>query len=117
MARVKRSVTARKYRKNKILDAASGFRGRSKNCFTVAIEKVEKAGQYAYRDRRARKRQMRALWIQRINAFVRARGLKYSQFIDKINKSGVAIDRKMFADLAVNNPEAFDAVLKNIAVA
>ncbi len=110
MARVKRGVTARA-RHKKVLELAKGYRGRSKSSFRIAIEKVEKGLRYAYRDRRAKKRNFRALWIQRINAGVRAEGLTYSQFINGIKRAGIEIDRKVLADLAVREPEAFKAIV------
>lgn len=94
-------------RHKKILKLAKGYRGRSNNCFRIAVEKVEKALQYAYRDRRTKKRDFRALWIQRINAAVREHGMVYSRFIDGLNKSGVVIDRKVLSDLAITSPEQF----------
>lgn len=103
-------TTAGKITKNrhrKIIKLAKGYRGRAKNCFTVAIEKVEKALQYAYRDRRNRKRDFRGLWIQRINAAAREHGMIYSQLINGLNKAGVEVDRKMLAELAVNNQDMF----------
>lgn len=106
MTRAK-SGTVSKNRHKKIIKLAKGYRGRSKNCFRIAIEKVEKGLQYAYRDRRTRKRDFRALWIQRINAAVREHGMIYSSFINGLNKAGVEIDRKMLAELAVNNAESF----------
>jgi large subunit ribosomal protein L20 len=90
---------------------AKGYRGRSKNCFRVALQRVEKALQYAYRDRRTRKRDMRALWIQRINAAARLHGLTYSQFMNGIHKAGIDVDRKVMADLAVREPSAFKALV------
>ncbi|AIL64909.1 Ribosomal protein L20 [Rickettsiales bacterium Ac37b] len=116
MARVKRGVT-KSARHKKILKLAKGYRGRSKNCYRIAIEKVEKALRYAYRDRRNRKRDFRALWIQRINAAVREYGLVYSRFIDGINKSGITMDRKVLADLAVREPEAFKSVVEQAKAA
>lgn len=110
MSRVKRGVTT-KARHKKILKLAKGYRGRSKNCFRVAIEKVEKGLQYAYRDRRNKKRDFRKLWIQRINAGVREHGLVYSQFINGLNKAGITLDRKVLADLAVREPESFKAIV------
>ena len=110
MARVKRGVTARA-RHKKTLDLAKGYRGRSKNTYRAAIEKVEKGLQYAYRDRRAKKRNFRALWIQRINAAVREHGLTYSQFISGIDKAGIEIDRKVMAELAVADAAAFKALV------
>ena len=103
-------TTAGKITKNrhrKIIKLAKGYRGRAKNCFTVAIEKVEKALQYAYRDRRNRKRDFRGLWIQRINAAAREHGMIYSQLINGLNKAGVEVDRKMLAELAVHNQDMF----------
>ena len=110
MAHVKRAVTAKK-RHKKILNLAKGYRGRAKNCFRIAIEKVEKALQYAYRDRRAKKRDFRSLWIQRINAAVRAEGLKYSQFIDGLKKANINLDRKQLSELAINDPKAFKQII------
>jgi large subunit ribosomal protein L20 len=106
MSRVK-SGKVSKNRHKKILKLAKGYRGRSNNCFRIAIEKVEKALQYAYRDRRNRKRDFRALWIQRINAAVREHGLVYSQFMGGLKKAAIEIDRKVLAELAVNNPQGF----------
>jgi large subunit ribosomal protein L20 len=106
MARVKRGVTARA-RHKKIIKMAKGYRGRSKNCFRIALQRVEKALQYAYRDRRNKKRDIRALWIQRINAGVRAYGLTYSRFINGLTKAGITVDRKIMADLAMNEPLSF----------
>ncbi len=115
MPRVKRGVTAHaKHRK--ILTAAKGYRGARRNVIRVAKQAVTKAGQYAYRDRRQRKRQFRALWITRINAAARDSGLSYSRFIDGLKKAGIEIDRKMLAELAVFNKEAF-AVLAETAKA
>jgi large subunit ribosomal protein L20 len=113
MARVTSGVTT-KARHKKVLKLAKGYRGRAKNCFRVAIEKVEKALQYAYRDRRTRKRNFRALWIQRINAAVRLHGLTYSKFIHGLEIAKVEIDRKVLADLAVREPAAF-AEIVNVA--
>lgn len=110
MARVKRGVTAHA-RHKKVLKLASGYRGRSKNTFRAAIEKVEKGLQYAYRDRRTKKRNFRALWIQRINAAVRDHGLSYSQFMSGVTKAGIEIDRKVMADLAAREPAAFAALV------
>ncbi|MGE4528142.1 MAG: 50S ribosomal protein L20 [Rhodospirillaceae bacterium] len=110
MARVKRGVTTHA-RHKKILKLAKGYQGRNSTCFRIAVEKVEKGLQYAYRDRRAKKRNFRALWIQRINAGVREHGLVYSRFIDGLNKAGIALDRKVLADLAVREPEAFAALV------
>ena len=106
MARVKRGVQARA-RHKKVLDKAKGYRGRRKNVFRVAVQAVTKAGQYAYRDRRQRKRQFRALWIARINAAAREHGLSYSRFINGLKKASIEIDRKVLADIAVYEKEAF----------
>lgn len=110
MARVKRGVTAHA-RHKKVLELAKGYRGRAKSSFRIAIEKVEKGLQYAYRDRRAKKRNFRALWIQRINAGVREEGLTYSQFIHGLKLAGIELDRKVLADLAAREPAAFKAVV------
>ena len=109
MPRVKRGVTANA-RHKKIIDQAKGYRGRRKNIFRVAIQAVTKAGQYAYRDRRQRKRQFRSLWITRINAAARIHGLSYSRFIDGLNKSSIVVDRKVLADIAVFDKVAFGAL-------
>ena len=113
MARVKRGVTTRA-RHKKILDMAKGYRGRSKNCFRVAIEKVEKGLQYAYRDRRNKKRDFRGIWIQRINAATRAHGLVYSQFIKGLIVAGIKLNRKMLSEIAIHQPNEF-AILVNQA--
>ncbi|HEV8028152.1 MAG TPA: 50S ribosomal protein L20 [Stellaceae bacterium] len=110
MARVKRGVTTHA-RHKKVLGLAKGYRGRAKNAFRIAIEKVEKGLRYAYRDRRAKKRNFRALWIQRINAGARAEGLTYSEFINGMKRAGIELDRKVLADLAVREPEAFKAIV------
>src|SRR5579884_356880 len=110
MARVKRGVTTHA-RHKKILKLAKGYRGRAGTAFRIAIEKVEKALQYAYRDRRNRKRDFRGLWIQRINAGVREHGLTYSQFMHGLKQAGVELDRKVLSDLAIREPEAFAAVV------
>lgn len=109
MARVKRGVTARA-RHKKVVKQAKGYRGRSKNVFRAAVEKVEKGLQYAYRDRRVRKRTFRSLWIQRINAGVREHGLTYSQFMNGLKRAGVEVDRKVLSDLAVREPAAFKSL-------
>ena len=106
MPRVKRGVTARA-RHRKVLDRAKGYRGRRKNVFRVANQAVNRAEQYAYRDRRQRKRQFRALWIMRINAAARMHGLSYSRFINGLSKANIGLDRKVLADLAVNDSRAF----------
>ena len=110
MARVKRGVTSHA-RHKKILKQAKGYRGRRKNTYKVARQAVEKAGQYAYRDRRVRKRQFRALWIQRINAASREHGLNYARFMSGLKHAGIEVDRKVLADLAVREPEAFKALV------
>ncbi len=97
-------------RHKKILKRAKGFRGRSGTCYVAAIQKVEKAMQYAYRDRRARKREFRKLWTVRINAAVRLHGLTYSRFINGLKKGGIELDRKVLADIAVRDPEAFKQI-------
>ncbi|GAB4529085.1 MAG: 50S ribosomal protein L20 [Amphiplicatus sp.] len=116
MSRIKRGVTARA-RHKKVLKQAKGYYGRRKNTFRVANQAVEKAGQYAYRDRRQRKRNFRALWIQRINAGARELGLTYARLIDGLNKAGVAVDRKALADLAVREPDAFKALAEKAKAA
>ena len=109
MPRVKRGVTARA-RHKKVLALAKGFRGRRGNVFRIAKEAVMKAGQYAYRDRRTKKRVFRQLWIARINAAARELGLTYSQFANGIRKAGIEIDRKVLADIAVHDQEGFAAL-------
>ncbi|HXF78317.1 MAG TPA: 50S ribosomal protein L20 [Usitatibacter sp.] len=111
MPRVKRGVTARA-RHKKVLDQAKGFRGRRKNVYRIAKEAVMRAGQYAYRDRRNRKREFRALWITRINAGCREAGLTYSQFIAGLKKAGIDMDRKVLADLAVFEKAAFGRIVE-----
>ena len=106
MSRVKRGVTARA-RHKKVLAMAKGYRGRNKNVFRVAVEKVEKGLQYAYRDRKAKKRSFRALWIQRINAATRLHDMTYSRFISGLNKAGIELDRKVLADIALKEPANF----------
>ena len=113
MARVKRGVASRKYRK-KVLKMAKGYQGRNKNCYRIAVQKVQKGLQYNYRDRRVRRREFRALWIVRLNAVVREMGMKYSTFIDKLKKAGIGLNRKMLADLAVNEPTAFKAIVDRV---
>ncbi len=105
-----------KNRHKKILKLAKGYRGRANSCFRVAIEKVEKGLQYAYRDRRNRKRDFRGLWIQRINASVREHGLVYSQFMGALKKAKIDIDRKVLAELAVNNNEGFANIVEQAKV-
>ncbi len=111
MARVKRGVTSHDKHK-KVLKAVKGQWGRRKNTIRVARQAMEKAMQYAYRDRRNKKRDFKSLWIQRINAGVRAEGLTYSKFINGLNKSGIKIDRKILAEIAYDNPEAFKTIVK-----
>ena len=111
MARIKRGVTA-KARHKEVLAQAKGYRGRSKNCYRLALRRVEKGLQYAYRDRRNRKRDFRALWIQRINAGAREHGLTYSQFINGVKRAGIELDRKVLSDLAIREPAAFAAIAK-----
>jgi large subunit ribosomal protein L20 len=111
MARVKRGVTGHAKHK-KVLKAAKGYYGRRKNTIRVAKQAVEKANQYAFRDRKRRKRTFRALWIQRLNAAVRQFDLTYSRFIDGLAKAGVTVDRKMLSDLAVREPAAFQAIVE-----
>jgi large subunit ribosomal protein L20 len=113
MPRVKRGVTARA-RHKKVLALAKGFRGRRGNVFRIAKQAVMKAGQYAYRDRRNRKRVFRRLWIARINAAARACGLTYSQFANGLKKAAIEIDRKMLADLAVNDQAAFSSIVERV---
>ena len=110
MARVKRGVTSHAKHK-KVLKAAKGFYGRRKNTIGIAKQAVEKSLQYAYRDRKNRKRNFRALWIQRINAAVREHGLTYGRFIDGLNKAGIEIDRKVLSDMAIHEPAAFVALV------
>jgi large subunit ribosomal protein L20 len=116
MARVKRGVTSHAKHK-KILKAAKGYYGRRKNTIRIAKQAVEKAMQYAYRDRKVRKRTFRALWIQRLNAAVREHGLTYSRFIDGLTKAGIGVDRKVLADLAMHEPAAFNAVVEKAKAA
>ena len=110
MARVKRGVTTHA-RHKKITDMAAGYRGRANNCFRTAIQRVEKGLQYAYRDRKARKREFRSLWIRRINAGARLNGLTYSQLMNGISRAGIEIDRKVLADIAARDPAAFTAIV------
>src|SRR5947199_9220716 len=110
MARIKRGTTTRAKHK-RILDQAKGYYGRRKNTIRIARQAVEKAGQYAYRDRKVKKRSFRALWIQRINAAVRAEGLTYGQFIHALNLAGIPLDRNVLADIAMHQAQAFTAIL------
>ena len=116
MSRVKRGVTAHA-RHRKVIKKAKGYYGRRKNTFRVANQAVEKAGQYAYRDRRVRKRNFRALWIQRINAAAREAGLTYGRFIHGLDRAGIEVDRKVLADLAVHEPEAFNGLVEKAKAA
>ena len=116
MSRVKRGVTAHA-RHRKVIKKAKGYYGRRKNTFRVANQAVEKAGQYAHRDRRAKKRNFRSLWIQRINAAAREVGLTYGRFIHGLDRAGIEVDRKVLADIAVHEPEAFKALAEKAKAA
>ena len=116
MSRVKRGVTSRAKHK-KVLKAVKGQWGRRKNTIRVARQAMEKAMQYAYRDRRNKKREFKSLWIQRINAGVREEGLTYAKFINGLNKSGIKLDRKILAEIAYDNPEAFKTIVKKAQAA
>ena len=116
MSRTKRGVTSRA-RHKKVFKFVKGQFGRRKNTIRIARQAMEKALQYAYRDRRAKKREFRSLWIQRINAGVRSEGLTYSKFINGLNKSGIKIDRKILAEIAYDNPEAFKTIVKKAQAA
>jgi large subunit ribosomal protein L20 len=116
MARVKRGVTAHAKHK-KVLKAAKGYYGRRKNTIRIAKQAVEKANQYAFRDRKRRKRTFRALWIQRLNAAVRPFGLNYSRFVDGLTKAGIVMDRKVLSDLAIREPAAFEAIVGQVKTA
>ena len=116
MARVKRGVTSHAKHK-KVLKAVKGQWGRRKNTIRIARQAMEKAMQYAYRDRRNKKRDFKSLWIQRINAGVRAEGLTYSKFINGLSKSGIKLDRKILAEIAYDNPEAFKTIVKKAQAA
>ena len=113
MARTKRGVI-NKSKHKKVFKLVKGQYGRRKNTIRVAKQALEKAMQYSYRDRRAKKREFRSLWIQRINAGVRAEGITYSKFIHALNKSGIKLDRKVLADIAYHNPEAFKSIVKKV---
>ena len=113
MPRVKRGVTARA-RHKKVLKQAKGFRGRRGNVYRIAKEAVMKAGQYAYRDRRAKKREFRALWIARINAAVRELGLTYSVFMAGLKRANIEIDRKVLSDMAIHDPAAFSSIVEKV---
>src|SRR5579864_5058198 len=110
MARVKRGVTT-PARHKKVLGLAKGYRGRDHSAYRIALEKVQKALQYAYRDRRNKKRDFRGLWIQRINAAAREHGLTYSQFMHGVKLAGIGIDRKVLSDIAIREPQAFSAIV------
>ena len=116
MARVKRGVTQHA-RHKKVLEQAKGYYGRRKNTIRIAKQAVDKAGQYAYRDRKAKKRTFRSLWIQRINAAARLEGFTYSQFINGLNKAGIEMDRKVLADIAGREPIAFAAIAAQVRTA
>ncbi len=116
MARVKRGTTAHA-RHKKVTDKAKGYYGRRKNVFRVAVQAVEKAGQYAYRDRKVRKRTFRGLWIQHINAGVREHGLTYSQFMNGLKKAGIELDRKVLSDLAISEPASFKGLVEKAQAA
>ena len=116
MARVKRGTTSHAKHK-KVYKAAKGYYGRRKNTIRIAKQAVEKANQYAFRDRKRRKRTFRALWIQRLNAAVREFGLTYSRFIDGLGRAGVAVDRKVLSDLAIHEPAAFRAIVEKAKTA
>lgn len=113
MPRVKRGVTARA-RHKKVLARAKGYRGRRGNVYRVAVQAVMRAGQYAYRDRRTKKRVFRSLWIARINAAAREHGITYSRFISGLNKAEIGLDRKVLAELAVNDKPAFAAIVAQV---
>ena len=113
MPRSVNSVASRA-RRTKVMKHAKGYFGRRKNVWTVAKNAVEKAFQYSYRDRKTKKRNFRALWIMRINAGARLHGMSYSQFMGKVNKSGIELNRKVLADMAMNHPEAFTAVVNKV---
>jgi len=116
MAHVKRGVTTHA-RHKKVIKASKGFRGRSKNCFRAAVQRLEKSMQYAYRDRRVKKRNFRALWIQRINAGVREHGLIYSQFINGLKIAGIDMDRKVLSDIAALEPASFKVIVDQVKAA
>jgi large subunit ribosomal protein L20 len=116
MARVKRGTTTHA-RHKKVLDASKGFRGRSSTSYRVALERLEKSLQYAYRDRRTKKREFRGLWIQRINAAVREHGLTYSRFIAGLKSAGIEMDRKMLAAIAYDDPASFGEIVSRVQAA
>ena len=110
-----RNIVAAKARKKKVLKQAKGYFGRRKNVWTVAKNAVEKALQYSYIHRKTKKREIRSLWIQRINAAVREAGLSYSDFMHKLNKSNISLNRKVLADIAMNDPESFKQIVKSVS--
>ena len=116
MARVKRGVTTHA-RHKKVLDASKGFVGRSSTNYRIALERLEKSLQYAYRDRRVKKREFRGLWIQRINAAVREHGMTYSRFIEGLKRAGIVMDRKVLAAIAYDDPASFAAIVRQVQAA
>jgi len=116
MARVKRGTTTHA-RHKKVLEQSKGFRGRTSTTYRAALERLEKSLQYAYRDRRVKKREFRGLWIQRINAAVREHGLTYSRFIDGLKKAGIEMDRKVLAAIAYDDPQSFAAIVQKVQAA
>jgi large subunit ribosomal protein L20 len=108
------NAVASRARRKKVLKQTKGYFGRRKNVYTVAVNALEKGMQYAYRDRKKKKGNFRSLWIQRINAAVRQYGMSYSEFIGKVNSKGIALNRKTLADLAMNHPEAFKAIVEKV---
>ncbi|ABD46220.1 50S ribosomal protein L20 [Neorickettsia sennetsu] len=116
MARVKRGVQVRQ-RHKKVIKQAKGFHGRSKNCYRIALRRLEKSWQYAYRDRKVRKRDFRSLWIQRINAAVRSFGLVYSVFMKGLKAAGVDVNRKVLSELAISQPSAFGEIVNKAKAA
>ncbi|MBT4922690.1 MAG: 50S ribosomal protein L20 [Rickettsiales bacterium] len=115
MARVKRGVTAKK-RHKKVIKLAKGFRGRAKSCYRIALTRVERSLQYAYRDRRNKKRDLRGIWIQRINAAAREHGLKYSILISLLKKANITLDRKQLSEMAATSPESFKTLVNTVKV-
>lgn len=116
MARIKRGVTSRA-RHKKVIKLTKGFRDRNHSCYRIAKERLEKSWQYAYRDRRAKKRDFRALWIQRINAAVREHGFTYSAFIHAMKLANIVMDRKVLSDIAIQDPQAFEAIVNQAKAA
>lgn len=113
MSRVKRGVTSHR-RHKKVIDQTKGFRGRAKSCFRIAIRRLQKSWEYSYIGRKVKKRDYRSLWIQRINAAVRAQGLKYSTFINGLKRLQIELDRKILSDLALNNPNEFNIIVGEV---